>query len=128
MKKFLSVLTLVLSLVACQADYYTGAFWTLRGVIPAEKEAGSVDVTFYDDGTVEVDFFWDNEYLFTADGFFTEGTRSTTFSASYSTGGFGGKSFFVRGVYKNGLVTGSFTTYYLTQTTKGKLQATVVKD
>lgn len=126
MKKLLAVLVITFALsLASHADYYTGAWFTTRAAIPAEREAGMCEVSFYAGNVVQIDFYHDGEYDFTATGTYVTKPTGTTFTAYFKSPGFFGTTLWFKGVYKKGLLSGSYSgTYQGTKKVAGKFQAT----
>jgi hypothetical protein len=129
MKKILAVLVLTLSLLASNADYYTGAYYLTKAATPAVRQSGMFDLTFWEDGTCTLDFYYNGNFQFTAEGLYFETAKSTVFGATYGTGGFLSDSYGFKGTFKNGLVTGNFTVFHpLAANDKGKFQATLIPE
>lgn len=53
---------------ATQIAFYTGAWYSTKAAIPADRQAGQIDFYFYDDNTVEVDIWYGGDIVATAIG------------------------------------------------------------
>ena len=122
MKKILSVLLLTFALtLVSHGQYYTGAYYTTKAPVPADRESGPLDVYLYEDGTCDVDIYFDGEFRFTAIGTFLFTSKGTKLSAVHH---FNGYQITFTGTHRFGLFTGTFTAIG-PDTSKGKWQGTL---
>lgn len=109
MKKFVAVLalTFALALVSHAETFLTGAYYTTKAPIPQGREAGQCDIVLFDNGTTQLDCYFNGEIVFTLNG--TWRLHRGRYVVTAHNGAFAESPKSFSGTYKNGLLTGTWS-------------------
>lgn len=109
MKKLFGTLLIIFVLglaarAAALEQHYTGAWYDTRNLTVADREAGELNMDFYDDGTLSVTIWYDGVQVATANSRWYEKGSAAYFSFTDSDGfNWRGtvRKFFLSGTFRN---------------------------
>ena len=87
MRKLLGICTLIVTLITSNAaPYFPGAWYATKAPKIIGKQAGGIEVNFYENNTLEFDIYIGGDFLETVDGTFIDNGKTITFVVVDSDG------------------------------------------